>query len=76
MMTTEAVPERCPRCAAPVARTEKHTGTGRDLQEYSCTRCTWSQAFDLGQATWTAHAAAAGSRDGPARPWWKFWAKR
>ncbi len=39
--------EKCPKCGGEVLR-EKHTGTGRQVREYDCLRCGWSEIEDEG----------------------------
>ena len=50
--------EKCPKCGGDVLR-EKHTGTGRQVREYDCFRCGWSETVDEGPALWTIMSEAA-----------------
>ncbi len=50
--------EKCPKCGGEVLR-EKHTVTGRQVREYDCFRCGWSEVVDEGPALWTILSEAA-----------------
>ena len=50
--------EKCPECGGEVLR-EKHTFTGRQVREYDCLRCGWSEVVDEGPALWAIMSESA-----------------
>lgn len=43
--------DKCPKCGGEIHQ-EKHTFTGRQIREYDCLSCDWSDIVDEGPALW------------------------
>src|ERR1035441_7886158 len=45
-------PMICAKCGETMDQTEKDTSSGRDIREYKCSRCGYSDWEDRGDALW------------------------
>jgi DNA-directed RNA polymerase subunit M/transcription elongation factor TFIIS len=44
--------DACPKCSGYMKLTEKDTSSGRDIREYKCSECGYSDWEDRGTALW------------------------